>query len=253
MRSPVAFLVGFVVAASPVFAQQPPAETVTQVIRQKPKPGMEAQYEAGRKKHMAWHKAQKDPWAWNVYEITTGPDTGGYLIASGNHSWADIDTWTGKHGAADTADSASSIGPNSVSAEVSYWVQMNGISRPPPAGSQAPMLTLTVYYTKPGHDAAFTASVGKLQKMLETAKFPLHSVWYRLASGGEMPAYAVVTPRVNFAAMAPTPSLLEVVTKQVGEAETQKLSDEFFSHVSRVTSELLQRRDDLGYQPSTSN
>jgi hypothetical protein len=68
-----------------------------------------------------------------------------------------------------------------------------------------------------------------------------------------MPAYAVVTPRVNYAAMAPTPSLMAVVTKQLGEAEAQKLSDEFFSHVTRVSSELLQRRDDLGYLPNTSN
>jgi hypothetical protein len=253
MRSPVAFLVGLVVAATPVFAQQPPAETITQVIRQKPKPGMEAQYEAGRKKHMAWHKAQKDPWVWTVYEITSGPDTGGYLVTSGNHSWADIDTWMGKHGAGDTADSAASVAPNSASAQVSYWAQMNDISRLPPADQRAPMLTLTVYYTKPGHDAAFTAAVGKLQKLLTAEKFPLHGVWYRLANGGDMPAYAVVTPRVNYAAMAPTPSLMAVVTKQLGEAEAQKLSDEFFSHVTRVTSELLQRRDDLGYLPNTSN
>ena len=253
MRSPVAFLVGFVVAATPVFAQQPPAETITQVIRQKPKSGMEAQYEAARKKHMAWHKAQKDPWSWNVYEVTSGPDTGAYLVTSGNHSWADIDTWTGKLGAGDTADSAASVGPASASAEVSYWAQLNSISRLPPADQRAPMLTLTVYYVKPGHDAAFTAAVGKVQKMLETAKFPLHGIWYRLASGGEMPAYAVVTPRANYAAMAPTPSLMGVVTQQVGEAEAQKLFGEFFSHVTRYTSELLQRRDDLGYLPGTSN
>jgi hypothetical protein len=43
------------------------------------------------------------------------------------------------------------------------------------------------------------------------------------------------------------------VTKQVGDAEAQKLSDEFFSHVTKITTELLQHRVDLGYLPNTSN
>ena len=35
---------------------------------------------------MDWHKAQNDPWAWEVFEVMTGPETGGYLIASGETS-----------------------------------------------------------------------------------------------------------------------------------------------------------------------
>ena len=78
MRSPVASLAAtFVVLVSiSASAQAPPPDTVTEVIRQKAKQGTQAQYEAARKKHMAWHKAQNDPWAWDVFEITTGPDTG---------------------------------------------------------------------------------------------------------------------------------------------------------------------------------
>ena len=37
-----------------------------------PKPGATAKYEAARVKHMAWHKAQKDPWSWLTWEIVSG-------------------------------------------------------------------------------------------------------------------------------------------------------------------------------------
>ena len=79
MRSLIASLsIALVVAvAAPALAQAPPPDSVTEVLRQKVVPGTTEKYEAGRKKHMAWHKAQGDPWTWNVYGITTGPDTGG--------------------------------------------------------------------------------------------------------------------------------------------------------------------------------
>ena len=110
---------------------------MTQVLRQKAVPGTTDKYEAGRKKHMAWHKAQGDPWAWNVFEITTGPDTGGYIIASANHQWADFDTWTakfgdGRHGRRRRVDGRHA----GVVAVVSYWTQLNSISRLPAADAR---------------------------------------------------------------------------------------------------------------------
>jgi hypothetical protein len=235
--------------AAPGVAQQPPAESVIQVIRQKPRPGMEQQYEAGRKKHMAWHKSQNDPWTWNVFEIITGPDTGSYLITTVGHQWADLDTWLAKYGAADTADSAAAMGSASAGAQVSYWTQLNTISRLPPADQRSPLLTLTVYRVKPGHDTSLLAAIGKLNKALEGAKYPIHSIWYRLASGGDVPSYAVVAPRANMAALGPVPSLMQAVEAQLGKPATDALVKEFFDNVTGATSELLQRRDDLGYMP----
>ena len=51
-------------AAAPVLAQAPPPDSVSEVLRQKVVPGTTDKYEAGRKKHMGWHKAQNDPWSW---------------------------------------------------------------------------------------------------------------------------------------------------------------------------------------------
>ena len=75
MRSTVMSVTGALalLASVSVSAQTPPPDSVTEVLRQKPRQGMVKEYEASRKKHMAWHKAQNDTWAWDVFEITTGP------------------------------------------------------------------------------------------------------------------------------------------------------------------------------------
>ena len=122
MRSMVMSATGALalLASVSVCAQTPPPDSVTEVLRQKPRQGMVQEYEASRKKHMAWHKAQNDTWAWDVFEITTGPDTGGYLIASGNHQWKEMEEWDAKLGDADGADSAASMGATIDSTKRAY-------------------------------------------------------------------------------------------------------------------------------------
>ena len=109
----VRLLFGAVVLLVPVmlYAQAPP-DSVMEVLRQKARPGMVGDYEANRKKHMAWHTAQKDPWTWEVFQIMTGPDTGGYVIASGDHQWKEMEDWVARFADADAGDSQATMGPN---------------------------------------------------------------------------------------------------------------------------------------------
>lgn len=250
MRSLIASLTVALVAltAAPAFAQAPPPDSVTEVFRQKVAPGMVDKYEAGRKKHMAWHKAQSDPWTWNVYEVTTGPDTGSYIIASPNHQWADFDTWNAKFGDADTADARAAMAGTQAGSQVAYWTQLNSVSRLPPASEIAPLLTLTTFSAKLGTDAAMTAAIGKINAALGAAKFPLYGIWYRLTNGGSVPSYAVVTPRANMASLGV--SVLEALEKQLGKAASDALLKSFYDNVTGATTELLQRRADLSYAPN---
>ena len=96
-------------AASFAAAQAQP-ETVCEVHINKVKAGMAAQYEQARAKHMAWHKAQKDAWSWSTYQITTGEDTGAYLISSCGHPWKDFDAREKFNQARETGSSAE-VGP----------------------------------------------------------------------------------------------------------------------------------------------
>ena len=177
---------------------------------------MADKYEAGRKKHMAWHKAQGDPWTWNVYEITTGPDTGGYIIVSPDHQWADLDTWTAKFGDGDTAD-ADVVDGRHAGVVADVLLDAVELVEPPAPGRSppTPLVSLTIYSVKPGHDGALMAAIGKLNAALTAAKYPLHSIWYRLINGGATPAYAVVTPRANMATFSNV--VLASVRKAAGQ------------------------------------
>jgi len=252
MRFPVASVAvaALVLVPAAARAQQTPPDTVSQVLRQHVKAGVSsATYEAARKKHMAWHKAQKDPWAWNVYEIITGPDTGSYLIVSPGHSWAELDTWQDKLGAADTADAQASMAGTQGGSAMSYWTQLNAISRLPAAdAAPSKYLTLTIFRTKPGSDGAVMAAVAKINAALDAAKYPVRSIWYRLSSGGPVPAYAVVTLRANLGELGlPTPNA--AVAASAGQATAAELTKALYDNVESVTQELLQGRPELGYAP----
>ena len=62
------------------------ANNVCRVYFSTPKPGMGQQYEVGRKKHMQFHRDQKDTWTWNTFAIETGDNAGMYVTSSCGHN-----------------------------------------------------------------------------------------------------------------------------------------------------------------------
>lgn len=249
---PVKLLCSVLVVLAPglASAQTPPPDSVTEVLRQKARPGTVQDYEASRKKHMAWHKAQNDPWAWEVFEVMTGPDTGAYLISSGGHQWKEMEAWVAKMADADAADSRASMGEYIAGTQREYWTQLNAISRLPTSEERSPLITVTTYHVKPGSDAALRAAIAKVNAALDAGKYPLRTIWYVLTSGGSSPTYAVVAPRAGLGEMAPSPSLLEVLEKQVGKPAADALVKSFFDNVVSANTELLRLRIDLSYLPN---
>ena len=74
------------------------ASNVCRVYFSTPKPGMDQQYEAGRKKHMQFHRDQKDTWTWNTFAIETGDNAGMYVTPTCGHAWKDFDEWEARMG-----------------------------------------------------------------------------------------------------------------------------------------------------------
>jgi hypothetical protein len=87
------------------------ANNVCRIYFSTPKPGADQQYEAGRKKHMDFHRAQRDTWSWRTYLIETGDNAGTYVSSTCGHSWKDLDEWEQRMGKADTADGAQNMSP----------------------------------------------------------------------------------------------------------------------------------------------
>jgi hypothetical protein len=60
---------------------------------------MGQQYEVG-KKHMQFHRNQKDTWTWNTFAVETGDNAGMYVTSSCGHAWKDFDEWEARMGKA---------------------------------------------------------------------------------------------------------------------------------------------------------
>ncbi|MCG8605518.1 hypothetical protein MJD09_11035 [bacterium] len=59
----------------------------------KVKAGYGAQFETALKQHVEWRKAEGDPWTWNVYQVANGMNLGDFIFRSGDHTWADMDSY----------------------------------------------------------------------------------------------------------------------------------------------------------------
>ena len=153
-------------------------------------------------------------------------------------------------GDADTADSRAAMGGLIDDSDLAYWTLLGSLSRLPAPNERSPLATVTYYRVKPGSDAAVRAAIGKLSAALDAGKFPLRTMWYVLSNGGVGPTYAVVVPRTGLGEMAPTPTLLEVLEKQLGKTDSDALVKAFFDNVTSTNSEMLQRRSDLSYVPN---
>lgn len=46
---------------------------------------------ATMKKHVAWHRSQKDTWTWASWSIITGPETDRLCTGTFDHKWEDFD------------------------------------------------------------------------------------------------------------------------------------------------------------------
>jgi len=238
------------VCVSAAAGAQPAQNTVVEVHRVTPKAGMRAQLEAGRVKHMAWHKQQGDTWAWHVWEVITGPETGSYIVGSPNHQWQDLDAWAAKMAKGDAADAAVNLAPYTASSSMSYWVMLADVSRPPTPGGQLVMATFTTYHLKPGKADRFREALRTITGALEKGNYPRRGIWYALANGGPTGTYAVLTPRASMAEMASTePSLRNVVETALGRTATDAAFDAFSDAVENGSSELLEFRPDLSYLP----
>ena len=93
-------------------------------------------------------------------------------------------------------------------------------------------------------------AIAKVNAALDAGNFPLRTIWFVLDERRPSPTYAVVAPRAGLGEMAPSPSLLEVLEKQLGKPAADALVKSFFDNVVSANTELLRLRTDLSYLPN---
>ena len=227
---------------------QSPSGTIAEVNVTTPKPGMTAQWEAGRKEHSAYHAAQKDNRPVLVWQIVTGEYTGSYVTVVAGMHWSDIDA----HEAFDKADEAEvakSILPYSASNMMSYYTFRDDLSLTKES-APAKMSTITTFTVLPGHGQEFIETVKKINEGIKKSNYPVKpSRWYSLANGGDGPTFVLVIDRANYAAMETPEKTLDDSLKEVyGDAGAQ-LQSQLSRNCSKITTELDVYRPDLSYVP----
>ena len=234
--------------AADMAPMQTPAN-VALIYSNQPKGGGIRQYEQGRKKHMAWHRSQKDPWTWYVWEIMTGDHTGGYTVGTLNHSWKDLDGRE-EFEAADSADSAVNLAPFETHSQLQYYIYRKDLSTAPNDQAPAPLSSITIFEVKPEGVGDFVASIKKINEGIQKTNYGTRSAWYTLANGGQGPQFVLVQERKNFAAMQAQDKSLDAMMKEAfgdeGTAVLKTLRNSYRSNYSQ----LLRYRPDLSYVPA---
>jgi len=245
MRKSIVVLILICLTAALALAQAPAAR-VCEVHINKVKPGMTAQYEQGRVKHMAWHKAQNDSWSWETWEIQTGDNTGGYLIASCDHAWNDFDA-RDKFNVADGQNAQQTMGSTLAGETMSYYTVRPDLGTPSTTGAPPPYLNTIYFHLKPDAMADFNEGVKKVTAGVTKVGGGSPQTWYSLASGGNGPQVVLVQERKSMSEMAGTGKSLEEMMQEAygdqGAAILAGLRKGYYS--SR--SELLHYRPDLSY------
>jgi hypothetical protein len=209
---------------------------------------MTQQYEQGRAKHMAWHKSQNDSWSWQTYEIATGENTDGYLVASCGHDWKDFDGRE-KFNAADGQNAQATMGSTLMSDKTSYYVLRTDIGPASPNQQPSPYLAVTYFHLKPEGLTDFNDSVKKVAPAVSKADSRV-SEWYSLVNGGTGPEMVLVSERKSIADLAAPggKTVDQIVQEAMGADGTTALATIRKSYYSS-RSELLHFRPDLSYMP----
>ena len=227
------------------------ASNVCRVYFSTPKPGMSQQYEAGRKKHMQFHRDQKDTWTWNTFAIETGDNAGMYVTSSCGHTWKDFDEWETRMGKADTADGAINLTPYVQSGRNSFYVYRADMSLAPANQPPAPLTAVTVFVLRPGAGPDFVAAIKKSNDALsKQADWPKTSGWLQLINGGEGPTFVLLSARKNWADFAPLPkSLTDVLTETYGKESADQIQKTVRDATEHQYTEAASYRADLSYVP----
>jgi hypothetical protein len=227
------------------------ANNLCRIYFSMPKPGATQQYEEGRKKHMQFHRAQKDIWSWRTYAIETGDNAGMYVTSSCGHAWKDFDEWETRMGKADTADGAVNLTPHVQSGRNGFYVYRADLSLAPPNQPPLPITAVTVYVLRPGTAPDFTAAIKKISDVLnKQPNWPKTSGWLQLVNGGEGPVFVLLSGRKNWADFAPlakTP--MDVVNEALGKEAADAIFKTIRDSTARLFTEAAKYRADLSYEP----
>jgi hypothetical protein len=184
-------------------------------------------------------------WRYKWYSITTGPNAGKYIARSGGHNWADFDAehdWdeaAGEKFSNEVAPHIADMVPwiTKMDDEVGIW---------PDSMEGYHLFSVTEWHIKSGKGREFNEGLKKVDAILKDSEFPGFYAFSSAVSGGKGNVITIVSPRKNFADMAPKePKFMDIMNKAMGEDEAKAFMDEWGSTFMAGQNQLLKYRPKL--------
>src|ERR1700683_1408567 len=241
------------VSAVSTFGQDDKAGHIASLEFQKIKPGMSAQYEAGRKQKLAWHKSQNDSQPLFVWEVMTGEQTGSYIVGRLGQHWADMD----KPSVPDQADLDEFnkvMGSYVESLVTRDYEYMPKYSNPGDmGGGPSKYAEVITFRVKFGHADEFLSGVARVTEAAKKTNWPPRYQWYALYSGGDVGTYVLVEDHPNWADFEDKPDqkpFSAMLQDAFGHAQAETIMHDLDNSVMSESSAIIQFRADLAYMPS---
>ena len=170
---------------------------------------------------------KKGAWRYQWYSIETGKNTGKYLARSGGHNWADFDaehSWDKKAGKKFMSD----VQPHIANAQVSITKTDSDLGIWPDSIKGYQYFLLTKWHIKSGQNSAFDKGLEKVNAILNDSKWKNYYAIVDTVSGGYGNTRLLVSPKKNFADIAPKdPKFMDVISKSMGKDEAKSFMKEW--------------------------
>lgn len=214
------------------------------------KPGLQAQFDEGYRRHLAWHKQKKDTLLWYGWYVTNGERLGLFIDGSFGSSFGAFDQRVEPQ--ADAVDFSQSSAPFCEQASRSTYRLRQDLSTGQPLESRqpSPLVQVTHFVLHPGMENRFEEVLGKLQAALKRAPAAAIHTWYQLVVGGEQPSYMLMVPRSGWADFDTDPdSISSVLMHTYGADQARGLLKNLSEAVDHAQSEMWSYHKDLSYFP----
>ena len=229
-----------------LFAQ---ANNLAKVYFVNVKSGHGAEFAAALKEHVEWRKQAGDPWTWNVFEVVNGQNLGDFVIRSGGHTWADLDSYE-EFLAKGAVEFNKNVGPHIESVSNAITATDTTNLNWYPNNDDVNLISVLTYHLKPGHGRAFTQAVSKYHTAIKENNREAYYAFAWNVNGGSGPRVSLVLPYKNWAEMqGPDESLRAFMERVLGSEEARQLSDDFNSTFHSVESSVLRIRPELSVIP----
>jgi hypothetical protein len=189
---PLLFAFSLLLSSVAALAHEPSGQFARIVVIQ-PKAGHKADFEAGYKRHLLWHKENSDPWTWHGWLFVLGDRAGQFMDGTFGHAVADFDHAIDPKG--DAEDNSRNVTPYADFVSHGIYERIDDASTGIMPSDPSPYMSLNTYTIYPGQEPAFEAAI--VQHSKRGGNQPMS--WYKLKIGGPIAQYLLVRPVQSFA------------------------------------------------------